>query len=134
VQAEVQVQSVRSWLALAEGKRDDALASMRQAMELEATTDKDPVTPGEVLPAGELLGEMLGQAGQYREALAAFEAQLAISPNRFNSLYGAAYAAEQAGESEIAARYYKQLLEVASAADAGNDRVARARTFLVRRL
>ena len=129
-QAEVQFLTTRGWLALQEGKRDEALAAMRRAAELEAATDKEAVTPGEVLPAGESLGELLGELGQHREALAAFEAQLALSPNRFNGLYGAAHAAELAGDSPKAAQYYQQLLTVAASADAGNERLQRAKTFL----
>ena len=129
-QADVQLLTARGWLALQEGNRDAALAAMRRAVELEATTDKEAVTPGEVLPAGELLGEMLAELGRHREALAAFEAQLAVSPNRFNGLYGAAHAAELAGEPATAARYYGQQVTVAATADTGNERVSRAKAFL----
>ena len=57
-------------------------------------TGKHPVTPGPPLPARELLGDMLLEIGRPAEALAAYEASLREAPNRFNSLYGAARAAE----------------------------------------
>ncbi|MEE9253982.1 MAG: hypothetical protein V3U43_03545, partial [Pseudomonadales bacterium] len=48
-----------AWLALIEGKKDEALALMRSAADLEDSTDKPPTTPGAIVPARELLGEML---------------------------------------------------------------------------
>jgi len=131
-QADVQLLTTRGWLALAEGKRDEALAAMRQAVELEADTDKEAVTPGEVLPAGELLGEMLLELGRPADALAAFETQLKVSPNRFNGLYGAARAAELAGQEQAAINYYQAIVTLTATADAGNERIAQAKAFLGR--
>ena len=106
---------------------------MRRAVELESKTDKEAVTPGEVLPAGDLLGDMLIEAARPAEALAAFEAVLAASPNRFNTLYGAGLAAERAGNPSKAILYYEQLAQVAATADAGLSRVEYARSFLEKR-
>ena len=129
-QANVQVLTIRGWLAQAEGHSDEALTVMRQAVDIEASTDKEAVTPGEVLPAGELLGELLNEQHHPREALAAFEAQLAVSPNRFNGLYGAAHSAELAGEPTTALRHYRELLAVTPLADPDNPRLIQARAFL----
>ncbi|ACB74349.1 tetratricopeptide repeat protein [Opitutus terrae] len=129
-QAETQLLAAQAWVQWAEGKRDDAIASMRRAAEIEASTDKEAVTPGEVVPAGDLLGDLLLETGRSTEALAAFEAVLEASPNRFNSLYGAGLAAERSGNTVKAAKYYQQLLAVAVDADAGNARVNHARTVL----
>jgi tetratricopeptide (TPR) repeat protein len=129
-QAEVQILTIRGWLAQAEGRPGDALAALRQAVDIEASTDKEAVTPGEVLPAGELLGELLNEQRRPRDALAAFEAQLAVSPNRFNGLYGAARSAEMAGEPVTAVRHYRNLLAAAAFADPGNPRVEEAKAFL----
>lgn len=73
---------------------------IRQAADLEDSVDKHPVTPGAVLPARELLGDMLLAAERPEEALQSFETSLAISPNRLNSLYGAARVAELAQQPE----------------------------------
>jgi tetratricopeptide (TPR) repeat protein len=129
-QAEVQRLAASGWLAFREGRKDEGLAALRRATALESTTDKEAVTPGEVMPAGELLGELLGEMGQPREALAAFEEVLRVSPNRFNALFGAAQSAEQAGDTAKASDYFRQLLAVASAADAGNERLARAEAYV----
>ncbi|MEO7597552.1 MAG: hypothetical protein ABIV50_01370 [Opitutus sp.] len=131
-QAETQWLAARAWVLLAEKKTDEAIALMRQATETEAGTDKEAVTPGEVLPAGDLLGEMLSEAGRPSEALAAFEAVLASSPNRLNTLYGAAHAAEQLGDTVKALRYYQQVVAVAVAADPGIERVESARSFVTK--
>ncbi|MDI1337733.1 MAG: tetratricopeptide repeat protein [Lacunisphaera sp.] len=129
-QAETQLLAVRAWIAFAEKKTDEAVALMRHSAELEATTDKEAVTPGEVLPAGDLLGDMLIEAGRPAEALAAYEAVLAASPNRLNTLYGAGLAAERAGRTDKATQYYQQLVTVAADSDAGLERVAHARAFI----
>lgn len=129
-QAETQVLAARAWVQFGAGQTDAAIAAMRKAAEIEANTDKEAVTPGEVLPAGDLLGDLLIEAGKPKEALAAFEAVLAASPNRFNTLYGAGLAAERAADATTAKRYYEQLLVVGKDADAGNARIDHARQFL----
>lgn len=95
---------------------------------MEAATEKHPVTPGEVLPAQELLADVLLDMGRYQEAQTAYETALERSPNRFNSLYGLGRAAELAGDDE-AALYYEQLVDVTAAA-AERERLEQAKTFL----
>ena len=111
-QVRIQRIGALAWIAFEEGRVDEAVSLMTEAAELEATTTKNPVTPGEVLPAGELLGDMLMELDRHVEALEAYAAALERNANRFNSLYGAGLAAE-AFDREIAAGYYYQLLEVA---------------------
>ncbi len=110
IQVEIQEATVRAWIEYQIGNAADALALMRQAYELELSTEKNPVTPGEVLPAAELLGDMLAEMGQYAEAIGAYESALARSPNRLNSLYGAGRAAELNGDSDAARDYYERLV------------------------
>ena len=129
-QAETQLLAARGWLLLKENQPDRALALMRRAAELETMTDKEAVTPGEVLPAGELLGDMLIELNKPREALAAFEAVLASSPNRHNSLYSAGRAAEAAGDRKRATDYYKDLLTLGAHADPGVPGLEHAKAFL----
>lgn len=129
-QAETQLLAARAWVAFAEKDTDAAIGLMRRAAELEASTDKEAVTPGEVLPAGDLLGDMLLEAGRPAEALAEYEALLARSPNRLNTLYGAAVAAERAGDAAKAKAHYKELADVAIDADEGVKRVEQARAHV----
>jgi tetratricopeptide (TPR) repeat protein len=129
-QAETQLLAVRAWLEFDAAQPDAAIALLRRAVELEAGVDKEAVTPGEVLPAGDLYGDLLLAAGRSAEALAAFEAVLVASPNRLNTLYGAGLAAEKAGQPEKARAHYAQLLQIAPAADSGIARVEHARAYL----
>src|SRR5690606_18651309 len=128
---DIQSREVEAWIALAEGRNEEALALMREAVELEAATEKHPVTPGPIAPARELLGEMLLTLEQPAEALVEFEASLSTEPNRFRSLYGAARAAELAGEIETARSHYEALIELSADADSERAEIAEAEAFLV---
>jgi hypothetical protein len=129
-QAEIQSAEIAAWAALAEGNDEQALDLMRQAVELEAATEKHPVMPGPLAPAQEMLGELLLELDQPEEALAAFEASQQIEPNRFRGLYGAARAAELAGEQEKAQGYYEDLVALAATADTERPELVEAQAFL----
>jgi tetratricopeptide (TPR) repeat protein len=86
---------------------------MRSAAELEESMDKDAVTPGAVLPGREMLAELLVLANRPQDAVAEYESVLKIAPNRFNALYGAATAADAAGNQAAAQKYLHKLTEVA---------------------
>lgn len=111
-QIEVQRREVAAWMEQASGKHEQALADMRAAAELEETMDKDAVTPGAIVPARELLAQMLQVQKKPQEALPEYEAVLKTAPNRFNALWGAASSAEAAGNSTKAAVYFRKLAEV----------------------
>lgn len=111
-QVAIQIKSAEAWILLQQGKNKEALALMQEAVTMEDNTEKHSVTPGEVLPTREQLGDMLLQMKKYNEALEAYESNLKIRPNRFNSLYGAGLAAEKAGHTEKAKGYYRTLLEI----------------------
>lgn len=116
-QVEIQRRAVTAWLQLAEGHADDALREMRAAAELEDGTEKSAVTPGPLVPARELLGEMLLQMNQPGPALEQFEATLKREPNRFRALYGAAHAAQLKGDLAASHKYFRQFLSVCQPAD-----------------
>jgi tetratricopeptide (TPR) repeat protein len=111
-QVEVQRREVAAWIAEKSGKSGDAIAAMKSAAGLEESMDKDAVTPGPVTPAREMLAELLLLEKQPREALAEYEAVLKVAPNRFNALFGAASAADAAGNSTVADRYFRKLSEI----------------------
>jgi predicted Zn-dependent protease len=102
---------------------------MRAAADAEDATDKAAISPGPIAPARELLGEMLMEAGDARAALTAFEATMKKEPGRFRGAYGAARAAEAAGDRAKAATLYAQVVAAASSADGSRPEVAHARTF-----
>ena len=111
-QVEVQRREVGAWISLANGKASDAISQMRSAADLEESMDKDAVTPGAVIPGREMLAEMLLLEKHPQDSLAEYEAVLKVAPNRFNALYGAASAADAAGNASVATRYFQKLLEV----------------------
>lgn len=129
-QVEIERQVASAWLAHAEGARDEALTLMRAAAALDDATDKHPVTPGALLPAREQLGELLLELGQPAAALQEFQASLLSAPKRFNGLYGAARAAELAGDRKNATAYYGKLMELCQLADAVRPEIEEARNFI----
>jgi tetratricopeptide (TPR) repeat protein len=112
-QVQIQKKSAKAWLAFEDGRHDDALELMKAAAALEDTTDKHPVTPGHVIAARDLLGQMLMELDRPDEALEEFRAVLAAEPGRFGALYRAARAADLAGMKGQAREHYAQLIELA---------------------
>jgi tetratricopeptide (TPR) repeat protein len=130
VLVDAQRTTVAAWIAFSEGKKEEALQLMKKAADLEDSVDKHPVTPGAVLPARELLGDMLVLLEKPGDAISSYEASLKISPNRFNSLYGAGYAAELAGDLEKAKHYYSSLNTLSGESDGNRVELNKMKTFL----
>ncbi len=129
-QVEIERQVADAWLALAEGRREEALRLMRGAAELDDATEKHPVTPGSILPAREQLGELLLELKDPAAALQEFETSLGRAPNRFNGLYGAARAANLAADRKKAKTYYGQLLTLSRYGDGDRPELAEAKAYL----
>ncbi len=119
-QVNIQRLGADSWVMFAKGMKDAALKQMRETADMEDLTDKSAVTPGPIAPARELLGYMLLENNQPKEALVEFEAVMKKEPNRFLAIYGAGKAAEGAKQASKAKGYYKQLVEMCK--DAGTER------------
>lgn len=122
--------TAQAWTAHAEHHEEDALRLMREAADQEDAVEKKPVTPGPVLPARELLGDLLLETGHSREALAEFNKSLTESPKRFNSLYGAAQAAAACGEAERARGYFAELSTTCENADSERPELLAARRVM----
>lgn len=129
-QLQVQVYTTEAWILFKEGENNEAINLMTAAADMEDKTQKLPVTPGEMIPARELLGDMLFEMKKYPEALAAYEADLKKQPNRFNGLYGAGIAAERSNNKEKARSYYQQLLNIANSPGANRAELVTAKAFL----
>jgi hypothetical protein len=129
--AEVQVQELaaQAWIANAQGDHDQALALMRAAADKEELSEKSSISPGRLLPARELLGDMLLQIGRPADALLEYEASLQRDPRRFRSYFGAGQAAAAAGDAERARYYYGLLVEMAGNGDPRPE-LAAARDYL----
>jgi len=106
---------------------------MRSAADIEDKTDKHPVTPGPVLPAREVLGELFLELDQPALAFPEFEAVLRSSPKRFNATYGAARAAELSGDRKRANERYAELLQLCGRADAQRPELQQARASFEKR-
>jgi tetratricopeptide (TPR) repeat protein len=111
-QLDIQIKASEGWIAWKAGNPTLAVERMNLAAEMEDKTEKHPVTPGEVLPARELLADLYLEIKQPEKALAAYQADLEKHPNRYNGLYSAAQAASQCGKKELADYYTKQLKAV----------------------
>ena len=129
-QVEIQRRAAAAWTARAEGKTDDALALMRSAAELEATTEKHNISPGPIVLARELLGDMLLELQQPAKAIAEYEAALTMAPNRFKALYALGRAAELSGDRDKARVVYGKLLVVAAVSNGARPELAQAKAFL----
>jgi tetratricopeptide (TPR) repeat protein len=129
-QVDIQHQVVAAWIAFAEGKHQEALQLMRTAADRENASEKATVTPGPIIPARELLGDMLLALNEPQQALQAFEASMQIEPQRFWGFYGAARAAELIGDRDKARTFYTQLLALAAHADSDRPALAATRVFL----
>jgi tetratricopeptide (TPR) repeat protein len=128
---EVEVMRLASvaWVALARENGDEALALMRQAADIEDKSEKNIVTPGRLLPARELLGDMLLELKRPADALKEYEASQHREPNRYRGLYGAAQAAEQSGNRDKARDYFSKLIELAGSGDLRPE-MEKARRYL----
>lgn len=129
-QVEIQHRAAAAWLAKAEGKNSEALRLMGSAADLEDSTDKHPVTPGAILPAREMLGDLLLELNRPSEALREYQRSLADSPNRLNGLYGAGRAAQLAGDDSKARVFYQKLVRMCAGGDSSRAEIQRAREFL----
>lgn len=130
---QAQALAAGSWAARAAGRDADALRLAREASVLEGTVEKHPVTPGPLLPARELEGDLLLELGRAAEAVEAYEDTLVKEPGRARALYGAARAAEAAGDELRARGHYERLQGLLQGADPGRADLAAARSFLARR-
>jgi len=126
----IQVKAAEGWLNFANGNKTEALALMNEAATLESETGKHPATPGEVLPAIELLGDMLLEMDKPVKALEAYEMNLKRSPNRFNGLYGAAIAAKKSGYTEKASNYFEALLNLVKDVDSDRTEIEEGKNYL----
>ncbi|MBS1786883.1 MAG: hypothetical protein JST85_04140 [Acidobacteria bacterium] len=129
-QVEIERLVAEAWLAYAEGKHEVSLSLMRAAADLDDAADKHPVTPGNILPAREQLGELLLELKHPAEALQAFEISLRNAPNRFNGLYGAARAAKLSEDQKKAKTFFAKLLALCRQADTIRPEIEEAKAFL----
>lgn len=124
-----QINESQAWIAHSEGKDDDAIKMLRAIAEKE----KDGFSETGFLPAQELLGDLLLEAKRPQQALAEYQADQKLNPNRFDSLYGAAQAAEQTGQQKEASDYYAQLVRSCEGGSSTRAELTRAKELLAKK-
>ena len=129
-QVNIQIKTIEAWIQYARGDYGNATGLMKEAASMEDKTAKHPVTPGEVLPARELLGDLYLLTDAPAKALEVYEMDLKKNPNRFNALYGAAVAAKQTGNLEMAAQYFRKLLAQTKSTESDRQELVEAKAFL----
>ena len=129
-QIEVQRLGASGILAHVQGDDTKAVEQVRAAADLEATMDKHPATPSAVLPARELLADLLLELNQPTAALTEYKEMLRTDPNRFRSVLGEARAAKQSGDTAAAHDAYQKLVALSKQATPERPELAEAKAFL----
>jgi len=129
-QSNILLQAASAWLAHAEGNDAEAAELMHSAADLEDSSEKDVAMETRLYPMRELLGYVLLELKQPKEALTEFQASLRVNPNRLRGLYGAAKASEMLGDRNAARLWYEKLNELTLRADPGRPELREARIFL----
>jgi tetratricopeptide (TPR) repeat protein len=123
------LKQAQAWLAFAEGKYDDAVEALRPVADKEDSLGNEP----QGIPTREMIADMLLEAKRPQQALAEYQTDLKLNPNRFNGLSGAARAAEQAGKSSDATEYYALLLKVCEGSNSTRPELSRARELVAQK-
>jgi hypothetical protein len=122
-----QRKEAEAWTDHAEGKDDDAIAILRKLADKQ--TGGVFGAQGD-LPAREMLADMLLDMNRPEQSLAEYQAELKISPNRFDSMYGAGRAAEMEKQPDKAVGYYQQLKKACDGGSSHRTELVHAREFL----
>ena len=129
-QVTIQIESIKGWIEYSKGNTEKAIEYMKLASKLESETSKAAVTPGEIIPAEELLADLYMLTGRHKEALKSYELNLKGRPFRFNGLYGAAKAAQKLDNNELAAYYFEKLIKVSEDVNSSRPELLEAKDFL----
>lgn len=131
--SEEQMAAVSAWVAFKEGARDQAVKLMRAAADREDASVKHVAMENRLYPMRELLADLLLEMGQAASALGEYEASLKETPNRYRGFWGAARAADAAGDRQKAADYYAKLVALSNNADTERPEMKEAKAFLANR-
>jgi len=122
-------EEAEAWILHAEGEDVKAISMLRT---LAYKADKLGEEP-EGIPAREQLADILLEAKRPQQALAEYQTDLKLNPNRFNGLYGAARAAEAAGKQTDANEYYVLLLKICDGSNSTRPELNRARELVAQK-
>jgi tetratricopeptide (TPR) repeat protein len=116
-----------AWVLHGEGKDDQAIATLRKVADHEDAVGEEQTST----PAREMLAEMLLEMKRPDQALTEYKGDLQFNPKRFNGLYGAAQAAEMAGQASQASEYYAVLLKTCDGSNSARPELAKAKQAIV---
>lgn len=122
-------QEASAWVAHAEGKDDEAITTLRKLADFNDRLGNEP----HAIPAREMLADLLLELKRPQQALVEYQTDLKLNPNRFNGLYGAAQAAEQAGKQKDANDYYAQLLKTCEGGSSTRPELSHAKELLAKK-
>jgi hypothetical protein len=122
-------QEAEAWILHAEGADEKAIVILRAIADKNDELGDEP----QGIPAREMLADLLLEARHPQQALAEYKTDLDLNPNRFNGLYGAARAAEAAGQQADANKYYAQLLQVCDGGSSTRPELNHARELLAQK-
>src|SRR5271169_1482402 len=122
------LKQAQAWLAFSEGKYDDAVEGLRPIADKEDALGDEP----QGIPTREMIAEMLLEAKRAQQALVEYQTDLKFNPNRFNGLYGAARAAEEAGKQSEANEYYAMLVKICDGGSSTRPELSRAKQLVAK--
>jgi tetratricopeptide (TPR) repeat protein len=120
-------QEADAWVLHGRGKDDEATAMLGKVADHEDAVGEEQTST----PAREMLAEMLLEMKRPERALAEYKGDLKFNPKRFNGLYGAAQAAEMAGQASAASEYYAVLVKTCEGGDSARPELAKAKQAVV---
>ena len=129
-QVTIQIEAVRGWIEYSKGNSKKAIEYMKSASNLESKTSKAAVTPGEIIPADELLADLYLALNKPKQALEAYKINLEGHPFRFNGIYGAAKAAEKLNDIKLAVYYFDQLVKLSAKTNSSRPEISEAKDYL----
>ena len=122
-QTRIAYQSVLASILAAEGKTEEAISAMDEAIAVVETLRPPNGAASQVKPPYELYGELLLQLGRPKDALEKFEHSLLRMPNRMRSVLGSARAASASDNTASALERYETLVNFWVGAEGHRDYV-----------
>jgi tetratricopeptide (TPR) repeat protein len=120
-------QEATAWILHEQKKDDEAIEMLRKVADHEDAVGEEQTS----MPAREMLADMLLEIKRPEQALAEYKEALKFNPKRFDGLYGAAEAAEAAGQASEAGTYYAALLKDCAGSASARPELAKAKQAVV---
>jgi tetratricopeptide (TPR) repeat protein len=126
----LQAKEAEAFAADAHGDADNAVVKLKEAAAMEDAIDDLSQPPYPVIPANELLGNLLLELNRSAEAATYFRKALKRTPNRPKAIFGLARAAQALGDDQTAAKRYEEFLTLWKTADPDLPELTQAKEFL----